>query len=164
MNRRQVLASIPVGMLAPGCLEALPSLGPTSTPTAVTQKRTEQFTVTVGNVQPHHSTDTARPPVSGTFDCTAKTVSLDGWLSTSSCRTVAIQSVGYDGSANRLTIVLFDKWDASSDPEEITCTGVTYTYKIRVEARDALQAELRIIHRTHWDEPPRRFTVTNDDC
>lgn len=164
MNRRRVLASVPIGMLVPGCVENIASLGATATPTAVTQRGTGQFTVTVVSVRQHHRTATPRPTVSGSFDCTAKTATIDGWLSTSSCRTVAIREVRDDGTADRLTVELFDRWDQTVEPEEVDCAGVTYNYRLRVKAREGLPGELRIVHRSHREEPPERFTVTNDDC
>lgn len=176
MDRRQVLVSLPVGLLVSGCVEATSGIRKQNGTDTPTQRQSQPFMAEIIEVRyaKQPQTDGATPPrgddgnyrqtVTATFDCAEKTILVDGWLFTSSCRRVTIKSRSYDEADDRLTLVLFPKWDDPKPPEKVDCAGAKYHYRIQVTAQNTLPGEIRVVYEWPDGEQPTRFTVPNDEC
>ena len=175
MNRRTVLLSLPSGLLA-GCVSDSPSTGQQNGPDTSAHTQSEAFSAKIVDVRydkPHES-ESPTPPrgddgnyqqtVSATFDCTTDGAMLEGWLFTSSCRTVSIDSLSYDEDTDRVTLVLYPKWDDPEPPEEVDCAGAKYYYRIRLEAKETLPAEIRTVYQSPDKQNTLEITMANNDC
>lgn len=180
LSRREVLGtgSLLATALA-GCIGAASSLGQQNT--TPTQSRNQSLSLSAEIIEVRSKYDEPRgerptPPggdkgnprqaVTATFDCDNKTALLDGWLFTSSCRTIVVRSLSYNGSHDRATLVLFPKWNSSRPPEEVDCLGAKYNYQIRLTAQNTLPGKVRVVY--EWPEgtakEPAQFAITSDDC
>lgn len=168
MNRRDYLASVSAMAVVPGCAGTLPG-GRRGTPTVVTERHTDQFTATVSDVTNRVGEADDRSPdsdgeleASVTFDCASNTAVVDGWMGTSGCRTVAIESLNYDERLDRLSLVLIDEWNAKSDPGEVQCDAAVYDYEVRVDTEDTLPAEIHLAHDLRLSDTSSELTVDRD--
>jgi hypothetical protein len=103
--------------------------------------------------------------VTARFDCAAATATLDGQLSTSSCRTVALGAFAVDSAANTARLAVVPRWDEASPPRETDCAGATYAYRVRLDAAGAeegLPRELTVVHERPDGREGRRFAVVGD--
>lgn len=176
MDRRQVLLSLPIGLLASGCVETASHLGEQNETDMPTESQSQPFTAEIievrfdkpqqdeGPTPPRGDDGNYRQTVTATFHCAEKTAHLEGWMFTSSCRKVTIKSRSYDEAEDRATLVLFPEWDDPKSPEKVDCAGAKYHYKIRVTARNTLPGEIRIVYEWPDGAEPTRFTVPNDQC
>ncbi|WP_458210244.1 hypothetical protein [Haladaptatus sp. NG-SE-30] len=117
-----------------------------------------------GSTPPRGDDGNYRQTVTATFDCAEKTVLVEGWLFTNSCRRVTIKSYSYDEGNDRLRLVLYPKWDDPKPPEKVDCAGAKYHYRIRVTARNTLPGEIRVVYEWPDGAQPTRFPVPNDEC
>lgn len=180
MDRRQLFASISFCLFGAGCVENAPAVGPQTerrSPTNRSQNVSAEL-VELRFDKPHKD-DTPTPPtdedgnyrqtVTANFDCADRSVLLDGWIHSNTCRTIIIKSASYDEERHRATVVLYPKWDNPKPPESVDCGGAKYNYRIRLKVDHSLPQEVRVLY--EWPdgkspngENPLQFTLSNDEC
>ena len=161
MHRRALLATL--GFAGTGCLSAVDPTG-TASPTATSRVDSDGLTASVTTVTYDGTAGENEERVSLSVDCDARSATLDGWLSTDSCRTVAIRSLRYDTADGRAELVLFPRWAESAPPETVDCAGASYRYRVELQAQDRLPTELSVVYERADDGPSTQVAVRNSGC
>lgn len=151
MRRRPLLAT--VGVLGSGCLSRF-TMRESTSPTAQSRLERDGLTATVADVTYDGTAGANEERVSLSVDCESRTATLSGWLSTSSCRTVAIQSLRYDATERHAELVLYPRWTESDPPENVDCAGASYRYLIDLQAERRLPTTVRV----SYEYPEREGT------
>lgn len=162
MYRRAFCTATVAAAASPsGCLSELPS-STAGTPEPSPRRERAGVSAVVTDVS-YAGTAGGTETVTASFDCATATATLDGRLSTSSCRTVALGAFSVDPAANTARLAVVPQWDESSPPERTDCAGVTYAYRVRFEAAtpDALPREITVVHELVRGDG-RRFSVVSD--
>lgn len=103
-----------------------------------------------------------RQTVTATSNCGSNTAMLEGWLFTSSCRTVTIKSLSYDDGNDQVTLVLYPVWDNPAPPEDVDCAGAKYHYRIQLTAQSTRLGEIRVVYQWPDKKNPSRFAIPSD--
>lgn len=171
MNRRTLLRSLPICLLA-GCVSSTSSaIRDDKTPTAVrTHSETFSAEIIDTSIDKPYTDEKPTPPkgdngrykqtATATFHCDSNTATIEGWLHTSSCRTIAIESLSFDEETNRVTLTLYPEWDVTDPPEEVACAGAKYHYRIRLKLRDLFPAEVHVKYRWPDEKKKKPFETT----
>ncbi len=176
MNRRQLLLSIPISLLATGCVKTNSSIGHQNSTVTSSQSQSQMLSAKIikvrydkpqqndGPTPPRDDNGDYRETATATFDCTNKTALLTGWLFTSSCRTVHIKSLSYNEEKDRAVLVLYPKWDNPKSPKQVNCAGAKYNYQIRLKTKNSLPGEIHVVYKRPKGKDSTQFTISNDDC
>jgi hypothetical protein len=159
--RRAVLAI--VGGASAGCLSTVEPAG-TASPSAASRRERDGLSATVTTVTYDGTAGETEERVSLSVDCDARSATLGGWFSTSSCRTVAIRSLRYDDAERRAELVLYPRWTESDSPDTVDCAGASYRYRIELEAREHLPTAADVVYERAGGGPPTRFTARDSGC
>ena len=165
MNRRALLSSFGVMSVASatGCLSTLDS--PTAeSSTATKRKETDGLSATVTTVSYDGTAGENEERVSQSGDCTAQSATLSGWFSTSSCRTVAIETLQYNSTERYAELALYPRWTNSDFPESVDCAGASYQYQVELTAQEYLPASIKIAYQRPDERAATEFTVRISEC
>lgn len=161
MHRRALLVTL--GLASAGCLSTIDPAGTTS-PTATSRTESEGLTANVTTVTYDGTAGENEESVSLSVDCDAQSATLNGWFSTSSCRTIAIRSLQYDTAERRAELVLYPRWSESEPPEKVDCAGASYRYQVELQAQDQLPTDLSVVYERADDKSSTQSTVRNSEC
>ena len=157
-RRAVVLGVASVGSLG-GCLRGL---SPTTRPPEPSARRERAGLTAVVTDVSYVGTAGDDGAITGRFDCDAATATIEGRLSTSSCRTVSIRALSVGSQGHTARLVLVPRWDESSPPERTDCAGATYAYRVRLDATDGLPGEIQVVHERPDGAVVTRETLVRD--
>lgn len=161
MYRRALLVTL--GVAGAGCLAPFDSAGPAS-PTATSRLERDDLSAHVTAVTYDGTAGENEEGVSLSVDCDARRATLNGWFSTSSCRTVAIRSLQYDADERRAELVLFPRWTESEPPGSVDCAGASYQYQIEFRTQESLPTLVNVSYERPDNGGSTGFTARASGC
>lgn len=165
MQRRVFLGSLLAGLgMVSGCIGGNPLQGNSQTTTqndTTTPNGTAPFETTVGNTQVtleilDREWPAPEESVEGKFDCEAATVTLTGWYRPpTGCHELAFDSLERDGRTVEVTLT--SKSQKTTD--ETTCEGVSYNYRVELNATATLPDKIRVVYTYPRREDEKSFDI-----
>lgn len=165
MKRRSfcgLVGTVPVGLS--GCISNIGS-SKMQTPEAETSISKAGYNIQISNTKYVGTARSEYNSPKAEVDCEIDQINILAYMSTTSCRTPAIQSLQSHENGT-LTIRMFPKWDLESSPGSKDCAGALYEYSMNITAEDELPGRIvmNYVFPDSKDKPSTTYELETDRC